>query len=166
MCRIANSTSPLGSHHQTSSATLRSVDARLKMGSHSRKRTNSKSIVSPGKAALSSLEVSAGSNVVAKLNPSLPNLDGRATTHHIDTHGSVQALVVDNDVVIAGLQDGTLSVSNLLVFTLLPLISLNRDGLCETTSSSFQLKHMSIAFYHFLCLKTRNCSSLAVLILP
>ena len=37
--------------------------------------------------------------------------DERPVAHRIDMKGSVQALVVNNDIIIAGLQDGTLAVS-------------------------------------------------------
>jgi hypothetical protein len=113
MCQLgpgASFASLLGSHQMKSSTTLRSFDCRPKMGSHSRKRSSPKSSKQP---SLSSLEVSAATGVPANLDSSPQSSDGRPTTHRIDTHGSVQALVVDNDIVIAGLQDGRLAVSHL-----------------------------------------------------
>ena len=94
--------------------------SRLKMADTSR---NGGKILNEGKKLTPSLSKNSSGNndVVPTLlttpdplpaEPMNPDFDkGRPATHRIDTQGSVQALVVDGDVVIAGLQDGTLAVS-------------------------------------------------------
>ena len=86
------------------------------MGSTSRRKATTE------QPDLPSIQTTAPSKSSALASPKVPvNLgDDRPVTHRIDTKGSVQALVVNNGIIVAGLQDGTLAVN---IHCLLLLIS-------------------------------------------
>jgi hypothetical protein len=91
-----------------------SILSRLKMTSISQKggKTPNQGRKVAASSRRSDSEVTSSSaSAPLTAEPAIPNVHGRRATHRIDTKGSVQALVVDNDLVIAGLQDGTLAVS-------------------------------------------------------
>jgi hypothetical protein len=106
----------LGTHKATSVTTSCIITPSLKMGSTPHKKATLKQPNPP-----STIQTTAPSKGIGFASPTvqLNPEDGRPVTHRIDTKGSVQALVVNNGIIVAGLQDGTLAVSLRRFFVLI-----------------------------------------------
>lgn len=95
----------LGPREATSATRSRNINnSRLKMGNTSRTKDTLE------QSTLPSTHTSVSSRSDVSTTP-LNVEDKRPLAHRIDTRGSVQALVVNKGIIIAGLQDGTLTVS-------------------------------------------------------
>jgi hypothetical protein len=102
---MVTASSFLGTQEITSATRSRNINnSCLKMGDASHKKATLE------QSTLPSIHTSLSSRGDASTTP-LTVEDGRLIAHRIDTKGSVQALVVNNGIIIAGLQDGTLAVS-------------------------------------------------------
>ena len=105
----------LGTHKAASVTTSRNITPSLKMGSTPRRKATLEQPNLPSIHTTAPTKGVALASRAAQLNLE----DGRPVTHRIDTKGSVQALVVNNGIIVAGLQDGTLAVSLCRLFVLI-----------------------------------------------
>lgn len=108
MCQLSDvaPSSFLGTQEATATTPSRNIDnSRLTMADAFPKKATLEN------SSLPAIEISTSARGKASAGP-LNAGDGRPVSHRIDTKGSVQALVVNKGIIIAGLQDGTLAVSD------------------------------------------------------